>query len=43
MFIKRLALKKILPFNAAEIKLGQLNVLIGPNAVGKSQPSRAWR
>jgi predicted ATPase len=36
MFIKRLALKKILSFNDAEIELGQLNVLIGPNAVGKS-------
>jgi predicted ATPase len=36
MFIKRLALKKILSFNDAEVKLGQLNVLIGPNAVGKS-------
>jgi predicted ATPase len=36
MFIKRLVLKKILSFNDAEIELGQLNVLIGPNAVGKS-------
>jgi predicted ATPase len=36
MFIKRLALKKILSFNDAEVELGQLNVLIGPNAVGKS-------
>jgi predicted ATPase len=36
MLIKRLALKKILSFNDAEIELGQLNVLIGPNAVGKS-------
>jgi len=36
MFIKRLALKKILSFNDAEIELGPLNVLIGPNAVGKS-------
>lgn len=36
MFIKRLALKKILSFNDTEIDLRQLNVLIGPNAVGKS-------
>lgn len=36
MLIERLKLKKILSFNDATIKLGQLNVLIGPNAVGKS-------
>jgi len=36
MLIERLRLKKILSFNDASIKLGQLNVLIGPNAVGKS-------
>jgi predicted ATPase len=36
MFIKRLGLKKILSFNDAGIELGQLNVLIGPNAVGKT-------
>jgi predicted ATPase len=36
MFIKRLGLKKILSFNDAEVELGQLNVLIGANAVGKS-------
>src|SRR5581483_6861309 len=36
MLIKRLVLQKILSFNHAEIELGQLNVLIGPNAVGKS-------
>ena len=36
MFIKRLNLKKILSFNDTEIDLRQLNVLIGPNAVGKS-------
>jgi len=36
MFIKRLILKKILSFNDSSIELGPLNVLIGPNAVGKS-------
>lgn len=36
MLIERLRLRKILSFNDATIKLGQLNVLIGPNAVGKS-------
>jgi predicted ATPase len=36
MLIKRLSLKKILSFNDATIELGRLNVLIGPNAVGKS-------
>src|SRR5215472_15244183 len=36
MLIKRLHLKKILSFNDAHIELGPLNVLIGPNAVGKS-------
>jgi len=36
MLIKRLRLKKVLSFNDSEIELGQLNVLIGPNAVGKS-------
>ena len=36
MLIERLRLKKILSFNDATIKLGQLNVLIGPNGVGKS-------
>jgi predicted ATPase len=36
MLIKRLALKKLLSFNDTEVELGQLNVLIGPNAVGKS-------
>jgi len=36
MLIKRLSLKKILSFNDTEVELGQLNVLIGPNAVGKS-------
>jgi predicted ATPase len=36
MLIERLKLKKILSFNDATIKLGQLNVLVGPNAVGKS-------
>jgi AAA15 family ATPase/GTPase len=36
MLIKRLHLKKLLSFNDCEVDLGQLNVLIGPNAVGKS-------
>ena len=36
MLIKRLALKKLLSFNDSAVELGQLNVLIGPNAVGKS-------
>ena len=36
MFIKRLRLKKLLSFNDTEVELRQLNVLIGPNAVGKS-------
>ncbi|HXB73045.1 MAG TPA: AAA family ATPase [Candidatus Acidoferrales bacterium] len=36
MFIQRLTLKKLLSFNEATVELGQLNVLIGPNAVGKS-------
>jgi predicted ATPase len=36
MSIKRLTLKKLLSFNDSTIELGQLNVLIGPNAVGKS-------
>jgi predicted ATPase len=36
MLIKRLTLKKILSFNDATVELGPLNVLIGPNAVGKS-------
>lgn len=36
MFIRRLTLKKILSFNDTTVELGPLNVLIGPNAVGKS-------
>jgi predicted ATPase len=36
MSIKRLTLKKLLSFNDTAIDLGTLNVLIGPNAVGKS-------
>jgi len=36
MLIQRLALKKILSFNDSTVELGPLNVLIGPNAVGKS-------
>jgi predicted ATPase len=36
MLIQRLALKNILSFRDAVVELGQLNVLIGPNAVGKS-------
>ena len=34
--INRLRLKKILSFNDATVELKQLNVLIGPNAVGKT-------
>jgi predicted ATPase len=36
MPIQRLTLKKILSFNDTTVELGPLNVLIGPNAVGKS-------
>jgi predicted ATPase len=36
MLIKRLRLKKLLSFNDSTVELRQLNVLIGPNAVGKS-------
>jgi len=36
MLINRLVLKKLLSFYDTTIELGQLNVLIGPNAVGKS-------
>ena len=36
MLIKSLSLKRILSFNDATVELGPLNVLIGPNAVGKS-------
>jgi len=36
MLIKRLRLKKILSFNDSTVELGPLNILIGPNAVGKS-------
>src|ERR1017187_10856691 len=36
MLIKRLTLKKILSFKETTVELGSLNVLIGPNAVGKS-------
>jgi predicted ATPase len=36
MLIKRLSLKKVLSFNDSTVELGQLNVLIGPNAVGKT-------
>jgi hypothetical protein len=36
MFIRRLRLKKLLSFKDSEVELRQLNVLIGPNAVGKS-------
>jgi len=36
MLIQRLTINKILSFNAASVELGRLNVLIGPNAVGKS-------
>ena len=36
MLIRRLTLKKILSFNETTDELGPLSVLIGPNAVGKS-------
>jgi predicted ATPase len=36
MFIERLTLKKLLSFNDCSIELKPLNVLIGANAVGKS-------
>jgi len=36
MLIKRLTLKKILSFKETTVELGQLNVLIGANAAGKS-------
>src|ERR1700733_5597147 len=36
MLINRLVLQKLLSFRESTIELGQLNVLIGPNAVGKS-------
>lgn len=36
MLIQRLTLKKILSFNDCTVELRPLNVLIGPNAVGKS-------
>jgi predicted ATPase len=36
MLIKRLELKRLLSFRDSTIELGPLNVLIGPNAVGKS-------
>ncbi len=36
MLIERLRLKNILSFRDSTVKLGRLNVLIGPNAVGKS-------
>jgi predicted ATPase len=36
MLINRLELKEILSFRETTVELGQLNVLIGPNAVGKS-------
>jgi len=36
MLIKRLALKKVLSFNESSVELQQLNVLIGPNAAGKT-------
>src|SRR5579863_8577744 len=36
MLINRLVLRKLLSFRDSTIELGQLNVLIGPNAVGKS-------
>lgn len=36
MLLHKLALKNILSFKDCKVELGQLNVLIGPNAVGKS-------
>ncbi|HEY7390938.1 MAG TPA: AAA family ATPase [Bryobacteraceae bacterium] len=36
MFLERLTLKKLLSFNDCTLDLRPLNVLIGPNAVGKS-------
>src|SRR5580698_7075467 len=36
MLIERLRLKNILSFRDTTVKLGKLNVLIGPNGVGKS-------
>lgn len=36
MFIRRLTLKKLLSFNDSTVELRPLNVLIGANAVGKS-------
>lgn len=36
MLIKRLTLKKILSFKKTTVELGPLNILIGANAVGKS-------
>jgi predicted ATPase len=36
MFLQRLALNNVLSFKDSNVELRQLNVLIGPNAVGKS-------
>jgi len=36
MLINRLVIKNLLSFRATAVELGQLNVLVGPNAVGKS-------
>ncbi len=36
MLLHRLTLKNVLSFKDCTVELGQLNVLIGPNAVGKS-------
>src|SRR5271165_5791921 len=36
MLLKKLALRNILSFKDSTVELRQLNVLIGPNAVGKS-------
>jgi hypothetical protein len=41
MPIKRLTLKKILSFNESTVELGRPTVLIGPNAVGESNPIEA--
>lgn len=36
MFLRQLHLENILSFKNTDVELGPLNVLIGPNAVGKS-------
>lgn len=36
MLLKRIAMRNLLSFRDAELELGPLNVLIGPNGCGKS-------